>query len=119
MIAYIRGRLEYVDLEEGMAVLETGGIGYQILLSGRDLELLPSAGEEVRLYTYLQVRDDAFVLYGFLPERTESCSASFWESAVSGRKGRLAFFRGCPRMISGLQFWQTMPRLSQRRRESD
>ena len=65
MIAYIRGRLEYVDLEEGMAVLETGGIGYQILLSGRDLELLPSAGEEVRLYTYLQVRDDAFVLYGF------------------------------------------------------
>lgn len=48
MIAYIRGRLEYVDLEEGMAVLETGGIGYQILLSGRDLELLPSAGEEVR-----------------------------------------------------------------------
>lgn len=45
MIAYIRGRLEYVDLEEGMAVLETGGIGYQILLSGRDLELLPSAGD--------------------------------------------------------------------------
>lgn len=65
MIAYIRGTLAYAEPEEGMAVLECGGIGYQVLLSGRDLELLPEAGEEVRLYTYLQVREDAFVLFGF------------------------------------------------------
>lgn len=65
MIAYIRGTLAYAEAEEGMAVLECGGIGYQVLLSGRDLELLPEAGEEVRLYTYLQVREDAFVLFGF------------------------------------------------------
>ncbi len=65
MIAYIRGTLAYVEPEESIAVLESGGIGYQILLSGRDLELLPSSGEEVRLYTYLQVREDAFVLFGF------------------------------------------------------
>lgn len=65
MIAYIKGILAYTEPEESMAVLETGGIGYQILLSGRDLDLLPAAGEEVRLYTYLQVRDDAFVLFGF------------------------------------------------------
>lgn len=65
MIAYIRGTLAYAEPEEGMAVLECGGIGYQMLLSGRDLELLPEAGEEVRLYTYLQVREDAFVLFGF------------------------------------------------------
>lgn len=65
MIAYIRGTLAYVEPEESIAVLESGGIGYQILLSGRDLELLPSSGEEVHLYTYLQVREDAFVLFGF------------------------------------------------------
>ncbi len=65
MIAYIRGTLAYAEPEEGMAVLECGGIGYQVLLSGRDLELLPEVGEEVRLYTYLQVREDAFVLFGF------------------------------------------------------
>lgn len=65
MIAYIRGILAYTEPEESIVVLETGGIGYQILLSGRDLDLLPAAGEEVRLYTYLQVRDDAFVLFGF------------------------------------------------------
>lgn len=65
MIAYIKGRLEAVEPEEGIVVLESGGIGYQILISGRDLDLLPSVGEEMRLYTYLQVREDAFVLYGF------------------------------------------------------
>lgn len=65
MIAYIKGALAYTEPEEGMAVLESGGIGYRILLSGRDLDLLPPVGEELRLYTHLQVREDAFVLFGF------------------------------------------------------
>ena len=94
MIAYIRGRLEYVDLEEGMAVLETGGIGYQILLSGRDLELLPSAGEEVRLYTYLQVRDDAFVLYGFFTREDRKLFGQFLGVSGIGPKGALGILSG-------------------------
>ena len=65
MIAYIKGALAYTEPEEGVAVLESGGIGYRILLSGRDLDLLPPVGEELRLYTHLQVREDAFVLFGF------------------------------------------------------
>ena len=94
MIAYIRGRLEYVDLEEGMAVLETGGIGYQILLSGRDLELLPSAGEEVRLYTYLQVRDDAFVLYGFFTREDRKLFGQLLGVSGIGPKGALGILSG-------------------------
>ena len=94
MIAYIRGRLEYVDLEEGMAVLETGGIGYQILLSGRDLELLPSAGEEVRLYTYLQVRDDAFVLYGFFSREDGKLFGQLLGVCGIGPKGALGILSG-------------------------
>ena len=94
MIAYIRGRLEYVDLEEGMAVLETGGIGYQILLSGRDLELLPSAGEEVRLYTYLQVRDDAFVLYGFFTRDDRKLFGQLLGVSGIGLKGALGILSG-------------------------
>ena len=65
MIAYIKGALAYTEPKEGVAVLESGGIGYRILLSGRDLDLLPPVGEELRLYTHLQVREDAFVLFGF------------------------------------------------------
>ena len=94
MIAYIRGRLEYVDLEEGMAVLETGGIGYQILLAGRDLELLPSAGEEVRLYTYLQVRDDAFVLYGFFTREDRKLFGQLLGVSGIGPKGALGILSG-------------------------
>ena len=94
MIAYIRGRLEYVDLEQGMAVLETGGIGYQILLSGRDLELLPSAGEEVRLYTYLQVRDDAFVLYGFFTREDRKLFGQLLGVSGIGPKGALGILSG-------------------------
>ena len=94
MIAYIRGRLEYVDLEEGMAVLETGGIGYQILLSGRDLELLPSAGEEVRLYTYLQERDDAFVLYGFFTREDRKLFGQLLGVSGIGPKGALGILSG-------------------------
>ena len=94
MTAYIRGRLEYVDLEEGMAVLETGGIGYQILLSGRDLELLPSAGEEVRLYTYLQVRDDAFVLYGFFTREDRKLFGQLLGVSGIGPKGALGILSG-------------------------
>lgn len=65
MIAYVRGELAYVDPEEGFAVVETGGVGYRILMAGRDLDLLPPMGEEVRLYTYFQVKEDGMLLYGF------------------------------------------------------
>lgn len=64
MYAYIRGIL--TDMEEDHVVVETGGIGYNIYTPGQTFEYLPSIGEEVKLYTYLNVREDAMVLYGFL-----------------------------------------------------
>ena len=66
MIAYIKGRVAYTDDTASYAVLESGGIGYRIFVPAGDLELLPGEGGEAKLYTYLQVREDAFVLYGFL-----------------------------------------------------
>ena len=89
MIAYIRGTLAFVEPEESMVVLETGGIGYQILLSGRDLDLLPPAGEEVRLYTYLQVREDAFVLYGFFTREDRKLFQLLLGVSGIGPKGAL------------------------------
>ena len=62
MISYIRGTLAYLDPEEGLAVVETGGIGYGILISGKDLDLLPGCKEELQLYTYLQVKEDGLQL---------------------------------------------------------
>lgn len=64
MIAYIKG--EIIELTEDNLVLERNGIGYNIKISARTLGLLPRIGEDVRIYTYTCVREDAFMLYGFL-----------------------------------------------------
>ncbi|MCI8417507.1 MAG: Holliday junction branch migration protein RuvA [Lachnospiraceae bacterium] len=66
MIGYVRGQVEYVEPEAGLVVVEAGGIGYNILVSGKEFSLLPGRGNEVRLHTYLQVREDAMQLFGFL-----------------------------------------------------
>lgn len=64
MYSYIRGTL--ADVEENLVVIEAGGVGYNIYTTGQTLDYLPSIGEELKLYTYLQVREDAMQLYGFL-----------------------------------------------------
>lgn len=64
MYAYIKGIL--TDVEAESVVVEAGGIGYNIYTTGQTFDYLPSIGEEVKLYTYLNVREDAMVLYGFL-----------------------------------------------------
>lgn len=64
MYSYIKGIL--TDMEEDLVVVETGGIGYNIYTTGQTFDYLPSIGEEVKLYTYLNVREDAMMLYGFL-----------------------------------------------------
>ncbi|MDD4796689.1 MAG: Holliday junction branch migration protein RuvA [Eubacteriales bacterium] len=63
MYAYISGRLDYKGID--YVVVEAGGVGYRIMVGTRTLSALPEAGEKVRVYTYLNVRDDAMLLFGF------------------------------------------------------
>lgn len=64
MIGFLRGIIEGITDEN--VILDVNGVGYNILLNGKDFDLLPGYGEEVKLYTYLSVREDAMKLYGFL-----------------------------------------------------
>lgn len=64
MYAFIKGRID--SLTEENVVLDTGGIGYNIKISSGTFASLPGMGEEVKLYTYTSVREDALCLYGFL-----------------------------------------------------
>lgn len=64
MISYIRGPLTEID--EDMIVVEAGAVGYNIRVPLSVVEGLPGIGKEVQIYTYLQVREDAMSLYGFL-----------------------------------------------------
>lgn len=64
MISYIRGEL--AAIEEGKAIIDVAGVGYGIFMSGQALSVLPEVGEEVKIYTYLNVKEEAMQLYGFL-----------------------------------------------------
>ncbi len=63
MISYITGAL--AEIEEDMVVIESNGIGYGIYVPISIMPYLPALGENIKLYTYLYVREDAFALYGF------------------------------------------------------
>lgn len=54
------------DITEDNAVIDVGGIGYNVKISADTASRLPGIGEPVKLYTYTCVREDAFLLYGFL-----------------------------------------------------
>lgn len=64
MISYIRGEL--VSLEEDKVIVDVGGVGYGIFMPGQMMGLLPPVGHEVKLHTYLNVKEDALQLFGFL-----------------------------------------------------
>ena len=64
MFSYIKGTLE--EIAEGFLVVDNHGIGYQIQTSAFVLDELPSIGAEVKIYTYLHVKEDSMTLFGFL-----------------------------------------------------
>lgn len=64
MISYIRGELAVV--EEDRVIIDVGGVGYGIFMSGQSISKLPSIGTEVRIHTYLNVKEDMMQLFGFL-----------------------------------------------------
>ena len=71
MFYYISGKLAH--LESGVAVLDAGGVGYKLTISGTTYDAMPpnrSVKEPptVLLYTYMAVREDGIELFGFASE---------------------------------------------------
>lgn len=64
MISYIRGELAAMEKEK--VIIDVGGVGYGIFMPEASMGLLPQMGNEVKLHTYLNVREDAMQLFGFL-----------------------------------------------------
>ena len=63
MISYIRGEL--CDIEEQKAIVDVNGVGYGIYMPQQALSLLPPMGQQVKIHTYLNIREDAMQLFGF------------------------------------------------------
>lgn len=64
MIGFVEGTL--ADRTTDRVVIATGGVGYELLVSATTLRALPAPGRKAKLFTHVQVRDDTFVLFGFV-----------------------------------------------------
>ncbi|MCM1256606.1 MAG: Holliday junction branch migration protein RuvA [Roseburia sp.] len=64
MYSYIKGTLE--EIGEDKIVVDNQGIGYNVYVPGSVLDQVSSPGSEIKIYTYLNVKEDALTLYGFL-----------------------------------------------------
>jgi Holliday junction DNA helicase RuvA len=77
MIAHLRGRL--LAKHPNQAIVETGGVGYDVTISVPTFSDLPAVGSEVALHVHTHVREDSIALYGFL----RSAEKQLFEKLIS------------------------------------
>ena len=63
MISFICGQV--ADTTENSVIIETGGIGYEVFMTGTAIEQAVRMEGKVKVHTYFHVREDAMQLYGF------------------------------------------------------
>ncbi|MCR5863365.1 Holliday junction branch migration protein RuvA [Flavobacterium sp. J372] len=76
MIAHLQGRM--VEKSPTEIVIDCNGVGYQVNISLHTYSLLPDS-ESVKLYTYLQIKEDAHTLFGF----TEKAERELFKLLIS------------------------------------
>ena len=64
MIAFLRGKL--LEKHPNQIIVETGGVGYDVVIPISTFSALPDSGAEVKLRIHTHVREDALSLFGFL-----------------------------------------------------
>jgi holliday junction DNA helicase RuvA len=94
MIALLRGTL--IEKHPNQAVVETGGVGYDVTIPVSTFTQLPDTGAEVRLRIHTHVREDALALFGFLTQDEKTLFEKLL--AVSGIGPKLAIT-----ILSGIQ----------------
>jgi len=92
MIAYVRGRL--TEKDPTRAVIECGGVGYELLVPVSTYEKLPRTGEETKLLAYHAVREDDEILFGFATEDEREMFGKLTSVSGVGPKIALAILSG-------------------------
>ncbi|MDR1531973.1 MAG: Holliday junction branch migration protein RuvA [Clostridiales bacterium] len=64
MISYLSGTVAHAA--ENFIIIEVSGIGYQVQVLPSAIAKLPPNSETIKIFTYMQVKEDGIVLYGFL-----------------------------------------------------
>jgi len=94
MYSYIRGPLAEVELDH--IVIDVYGVGYNIYIPTNCMEYLPGIGEECKIHTYLYVREDAMMLYGFLTKDDLDLFKQLISVSGIGPKGALGILSALP-----------------------
>jgi Holliday junction DNA helicase RuvA len=93
MIGYLKGIVMEVTPEA--AILDVGGVGYEILGSGNTLsDLQDLLGKELILWIYTHVREDAFQLFGFISKEEKNLFLSLLKVNGVGPKMALSILSG-------------------------
>lgn len=64
MISFLKGYIE--EKSEKSIFLDVHGVGYEVFMPTGSVSQMPSVGEQVKIYTYLQISENGIGLYGFL-----------------------------------------------------
>ena len=83
MIGMLTGRVESVETDT--ALIDVGGVGYEVRMSATDLSRL-HAGQDTRVFTYMNLSQDAITLHGFLDRDAKKPSYNSSRSPALGLK---------------------------------
>src|ERR1035441_7676090 len=86
MIAHLRGKLLYKH--PGQAIVEAGGVGYDVTISVPTFTALPSVGAEAALHIHTQVSADQIALFGFLDREEKTLFRSDTTSPSQFQRSR-------------------------------
>ena len=103
MIAHLRGKL--IARHPNQAIVETAGVGYEVVISIPTFSDLPPLGSEVALHIHTHVREDQLALYGFLrPEEKQLFEKLLTVSGI-GPKLAITILSGMPahEMVSAIR----------------
>lgn len=101
MIAYVHG--EVVELDLDSCIVDVNGLGYRVTIPTSTRERI-AKGDEVRLYTYLQVRPDGYSLYGFYTKEEYEMYMMLLSVTGVGPKGACGIVSG----ISPVAFYEAV-----------
>lgn len=103
MIAHLRGRL--ISKHPNQAIVETSGVGYDVVISVPTFTGLPAPGAEVALHIHTHVREDAIALFGFLLAEEKQLFERLLQVSGIGPKLAITILSGMPAadMVSAIR----------------
>ncbi len=88
MINYIKGELVYIG--ESDIIVDNNGIGYSISVSASTVYKLPHINSEIKIFTFMDVKEGGIQLYGFVSKEELDMFALLITVSGVGPKGALA-----------------------------